>query len=346
MNLEMINKIDNHFILIDKCAEETRIVEIFDKKIKKFISWFDLSPPIIGKVCEAYIIKKLNGGVARARLKDKSIVTVRGVTREIKENSLVQIIIVSDKFDDKPIQAKLLDKYEDGKKNIEKMDIVDKIIYLYFTKDIPIVNDSYAIYWDTLNLDSQYLNALQPNIKIEGGGQIWIERTKAATLIDIDTEKLILNTTDELYDFCFLAFKKCMAEIKLRNIGGMIILDFPRMPLPKRKLFHENISNIGKSIFRDGDFLGFSRLLLYEIYIPRNIRLLEDFYKGNNEFIFQNHLRSLWRKSIEIKSKSNVQFICGKDLFKKINKKKTPPFINIIKRKDLPDNYGELTDLS
>ena len=112
----MINKIDNHFILIDKCAEETRIVEIFDKKIKKFISWFDLSPPIIGKVYEAYIIKKLNGGVARARLKDKSIVTVRGVTKEIKENSLVQIIIVSDKFDDKPIQAKLLDKSEDGKK--------------------------------------------------------------------------------------------------------------------------------------------------------------------------------------------------------------------------------------
>ena len=31
MNLEMINKIYNHFILIDKCAEETRIVEIFDK---------------------------------------------------------------------------------------------------------------------------------------------------------------------------------------------------------------------------------------------------------------------------------------------------------------------------
>ena len=179
MILEMINKIYNHFILIDKCAEETRIVEIFDKKIKKFISWFDRSPPIIGKVCEAYIIKKLNGGVARARLKDKSIVTVRGITKEIKENSLVQIIIVSDKFDDKPIQAKLLNRSEDGKKNLGKMDIVDKIIYLYFTKDIPIVNDGYAIYWDTLDLDSQYLNALLPYIKIEGGGVIWIERTKS-----------------------------------------------------------------------------------------------------------------------------------------------------------------------
>ncbi len=185
MILEMINKIYDHFILIDKCAEETRIVEILDKKIIKFISWFDLLPPIIGKVCEAYIIKKLNGGIARARLKDKSIVTVRGITKAIKENSLVQIIIVSDKFDDKPIQAKILDKSEDSEKNIEKMDIVDKIIYLYFTKNIPIVYDNYAIYWDILNLDSQYLNALQPNIKIEGGGVLWIERTKAARAVFI-----------------------------------------------------------------------------------------------------------------------------------------------------------------
>ena len=69
----MMNKIYNHFILIDKCAEETRIVEIFNKKILKIISWFDNSPTIIGTVHEAYIIKKLNGGVARARLKNNSI---------------------------------------------------------------------------------------------------------------------------------------------------------------------------------------------------------------------------------------------------------------------------------
>ena len=196
MNLEMKNKIYNHFILIDKCAEEIRIVEILDKKIQKFVSWFDTSPPIIGNVCEAYIIKKLNGGVARARIKNKSIVTIRGVTKAIKENSSVQIMIVSDKFDDKPIQAKLFDKSKDDITKIDKLDLVNKIIYLYFTKDIPIVNDSHAVYWDILNLDIQYLNALQPNVNIEGGGVIWIEKTKAATLIDIDTQKLILNTAD------------------------------------------------------------------------------------------------------------------------------------------------------
>ena len=341
-----MNENYNHFILIDKCAEETRIVEILNNKIVKFISWFDTSPTIIGTVHDAFIIKKLNGGVARARLKDKSIVTIRGVKKGIKENSSEQIIIVSDKFEDKPIQAKLLDKSEGEHKNVEKMNTIEKIIYLYFTKDIPIVNDNYAIYWDRLDLDTQYWNALQPNVKIKGGGEIWIERTKAATLLDIDTGKLILNTADLLYDFCLLAFKKCMLEIKLRNIGGMIILDFPRMALQKRKLFHKNLVNIGKSIFSDGEFLGFSRLLLYEIYIPRNMCSIEDFYKENNQFVFQNHLRSLWRKSIEVKSKNNVQFICGKDLFKKINEKKIPPFIDILERKDLPDNYGELTDLS
>ena len=79
----MINKIYKHFILIDKCADETRIVEILDKKIVKFISWFGNNIPIIGDIYEAMIIKKLNGGIARAKIKNKKIVTVRGVPKSI-----------------------------------------------------------------------------------------------------------------------------------------------------------------------------------------------------------------------------------------------------------------------
>ena len=40
----MANKLPNHFILIDKCAEETRIVEILNEKILKISSWFDVNP--------------------------------------------------------------------------------------------------------------------------------------------------------------------------------------------------------------------------------------------------------------------------------------------------------------
>ena len=55
----MTNKLPNHFILIDKCAEETRIVEILNQKILKMSSWFDVNPSIVGKICEAKIIKTL-----------------------------------------------------------------------------------------------------------------------------------------------------------------------------------------------------------------------------------------------------------------------------------------------
>ena len=56
----MTNKLPNHFILIDKCAEETRIVEILNKKILKLNSWFDVNPSIVGNIYEAKIIKILH----------------------------------------------------------------------------------------------------------------------------------------------------------------------------------------------------------------------------------------------------------------------------------------------
>ena len=71
----MLDKIEDHFILIDKCAGQTRIAEIKDRKLIKYISWFDNNPPQIGNICEATIVKKLNGGVARAKTKDQTILS-------------------------------------------------------------------------------------------------------------------------------------------------------------------------------------------------------------------------------------------------------------------------------
>ena len=54
----MINEKKDHFVLIDKCAEETRIVEVNEGKIVKFTSWIDQKPPLIGSIFNARIIKK------------------------------------------------------------------------------------------------------------------------------------------------------------------------------------------------------------------------------------------------------------------------------------------------
>ncbi|MDC0227787.1 ribonuclease E/G [Alphaproteobacteria bacterium] len=341
----MIDKVYKHFILIDKCADETRIVEILDKKIVKFISWFGNNIPLIGNIYDAIIIKKLNGGIARAKIKNKTIVTVRGVPKTIKINCKIKIIITSEKFDEKPVQAKILFSNSEYYSKLVNLDHLEKIIYLHFSKDIPVVKDEHAIYWEFLELDNYFLKALEPKVELDEGGIIWIEKTKAATLIDIDTGKLKLNLNLDMLAFCKKIFFRCIQEIKLRNIGGMILIDFPRMPYACKKELHQYIIDIGKNHFIDGTFLGFSKLLLYEIYIPRSIALLESFYKNMDEYNFQNHLRSLWRKSIEVKSKNNIDFLCGSNLYKKIKNKKTPAFINVVQRTDLPEDYGELMEI-
>ena len=340
----MTNKLPNHFILIDKCAEETRIVEILNQKILKMSSWFDVNPSIVGNICEAKIIKTLHGGIVRARLKNDIIVSVRGVPKSNKVNSVVKIIIVSEQFDEKPIQANLLASNSQFEERLNSLDQIEKIIFLYFTKNIPVLEDKYAVIWDQLDLDQCFLEALQPSVNITDGGLVWIEKTKAATLIDIDTQKLILNSDEDMFAFCKKAYIRCLEEIKLRNIGGMILIDFPRMSSNKKKLLHKKIDEIGKKYFTDGKFLGFSKLLLYEIYIPRNLALLENFYENSDQFNVQNHLRSLWRVSKKNKSKNKIQFICGSNLFKKIINKNHPSFVKVIHRNDLPNDYGELSE--
>ncbi len=336
----MINKLEDHFILVDKCAEQTRIVEIQNKKIVKFTCWQDQTPPLIGRILDAKIIKNLNNGIVRANLKNKKIVTVRASKKSLKINEKIKVIITSEEFDEKPLQAKLWSENFD----FENINDVERIINLFFNKNLPVIEDNYGIYWNYMNLDSCFLNALDPMIKIEDGGVLWIENTKAATLIDVDTKHLLIKNEDEMLQFCKNAFFRCINEIKLRNIGGMVLIDFPRISFNRKKNLHEFILREGTKKFPDGNFLGFSRLQLYEMYVPRNFKSLESFYINKNEFDFQNHIRSLWRISKEIKSKNNIQFLCGKNLYKRLKLKKIPEFINIVERTDLPKDYGELLE--
>ncbi len=336
----MISELKDQFILIDKCAEQTRIVEIKDNKIVKLICWQDQTPPIIGSIFDATIIKKLNSGLVRASLKNKKTVTVRVGKKSLKINEKIKVIITSEEFDDKPIQSKLWSENYD----FEKLNDIQRIINLFFNKNLPVIEDNFAIYWNNMDLDSCFLRALDPMIKIEEGGVLWIEKTKAATLIDIDTTNVLIDNENEMLNFCKNAFVRCVNEITLRNIGGMILIDFPRLSSSRRKNLHNFITKEGIKKIPNSNFLGFSRLQIYEIYVPRNFKSLESFYINKNEFDFQNHIRSLWRISKKIKSKNNIQFLCGKNLYKRLKLKKIPQFINVVERIDLPKDYGEVQE--
>ena len=69
----MIDKIEEHFILVDKCAGQIRIAEVKNRKLLKYICWHETTPPIIGNIYKANILKKLNGGVVKASIKIRTL---------------------------------------------------------------------------------------------------------------------------------------------------------------------------------------------------------------------------------------------------------------------------------
>ena len=66
-------------------------------------------------------------------------------------------------------------------------------------------------------------DALHSEVKLDGGGRIWIERTKALTAIDVDSggqPSLRVNVA---------AAHEIARQLRLRNIGGIIVVDFVNM---------------------------------------------------------------------------------------------------------------------
>jgi len=121
--------------------------------------------------------------------------------------------------------------------------------------------------FETLHLNEQIEQAHAPEIHLDGGGTIIIERTKALIAIDInmgertdgkdsETNKLHTNLS---------ALHQIKEQISLRNLGGQILIDFIRMTSPKHRA---QLYDACKKVFKDDPrchLHGFTRLGLMEL---------------------------------------------------------------------------------
>ncbi len=111
------------------------------------------------------------------------------------------------------------------KTNFEKL--LDKI-ELYEGTDL--IFDSYGIEVDLSR-------ALGRKVWLKSGGYIVIDQTEAMTVIDVNTGKFVGK--EELEDTIFKtnleAVKEIAYQIRLRNLGGIIIVDFIDMERPENR---------------------------------------------------------------------------------------------------------------
>ena len=74
-------------------------------------------------------------------------------------------------------------------------------------------------------------DAIQPRSALPSGGSILIERTEAATIIDVNSESAASLHVDNDSERLFLrinvaAAREIAHQIRLRNIGGIVLIDF------------------------------------------------------------------------------------------------------------------------
>lgn len=82
--------------------------------------------------------------------------------------------------------------------------------------------------FDDIDLATQLENSLKRKVELDNGAYLIIDRTEALTVIDVNTGRFIggSNLEETVYNTNLVAADEIARQLRLRNIGGIIIIDF------------------------------------------------------------------------------------------------------------------------
>jgi ribonuclease G len=81
-------------------------------------------------------------------------------------------------------------------------------------------------------------DAARPTVPLENGGYLVIEHTEAMTVVDVNTGSFIGNSHREktAFEMNLTAAREIARQVRLRNVGGIIAVDFVDMAEEEHKL--------------------------------------------------------------------------------------------------------------
>src|SRR5690606_5560210 len=82
--------------------------------------------------------------------------------------------------------------------------------------------------FDVFGIEEEIQRALSRTVKLKSGGNLVIDQNEAMTTIDVNTGAFLgsRNQEETIYKTNLEAAKAIARQIKVRNIGGIIIIDF------------------------------------------------------------------------------------------------------------------------
>ena len=122
--------------------------------------------------------------------------------------------------------------------------------------------------FDLYNIDDEVARALARRVDLKSGGYLIIDQTEALTTVDVNTGGYVgaRNFDDTIFKTNLEATQAIARQLRLRNLGGIIIIDFIDMAREE----HQNavLSELRKQLARDRTKItvsGFTQLGLVEM---------------------------------------------------------------------------------
>jgi ribonuclease G len=190
---------------------------------------------------------------------------------------------------------------------------------------MPKLKDSVELYeepepiFDAYNMESEISRALKKKVWLKSGGYIVIEHTEALVAIDVNTGRFVgkHNLEETILKTNLEAVKEIAYQIRLRDIGGLIIIDFIDM---EKKSNRERVFNALKDALKKDrsktNVLPMSELGLIEMTRKRTRETLNrmlcepcfycegEGYLQSKRTICYNIYRDMRRESVEMMGES------------------------------------------
>jgi ribonuclease G len=128
-------------------------------------------------------------------------------------------------------------------------------------------------------IEEKVVKALERRVWLRSGGYIIIERTEALTAVDVNTGRFVgkRNQEDTIFKTNIEAAQEVVRQLRLRNVGGIIIIDFIDMEKESnRKKVYDALKEALKKDKARTNILKISELGLVEMTRQRTRESLEN----------------------------------------------------------------------
>ncbi|MBD1581060.1 ribonuclease G [Pseudoalteromonas sp. S16_S37] len=172
--------------------------------------------------------------------------------------------------------------------DMERIRVDSKLTYQElktFTEEfVPLLGKALEYYpgerpiFDLFDVESEIQKALHRKVELKSGGYLIIDQTEAMTTVDVNTGAFVghRNLEETIFNTNVEATSAIARQLRLRNLGGIIIIDFIDMVSDehKRRVLHSLESALAKDRAK-ANINGLSALGLVEMTRKRTRESLE-----------------------------------------------------------------------